>query len=324
MPINISNNNQGYSAKDFLTNVAGAAAGGTAYLVTDRIIKRTTQPYLGMLTRENLAQTEQSVIKKALTSVLNLPSLKNTNIQIIDFAQLPKIPGPQSKWAYILNKAKPETINRNGYSKEVLLLEKQVDSVLKRMVPKWQRHIKGLAEYNQKVKRYILQEGMTAMALPGRNIIFANMTKINAAVFHEIGHLLDPKTNIRSIKMKKPLPFFILGSLLMPKLDTGENGEKKLNKGINFLRNCTPILAAAAWLPIIGTEGMASEKGLNLAKPFLDDKNLNIIKKAYKYAGATYVIPALATGLGLWAGLKIKDWFTAHKKQIYTKIHDKI
>ena len=210
------------------------------------------------------------------------------------------------------------------FTKEILEQEKIVDSTLKRMVPRWKRNINGFAEYHQKMLRYMLQEGFTAMAIFQDKNIFANMPKMGAAVFHEIGHLMEPVSNIQAIKMKSPLPYFIAGSLLMPKLDTGENGEKKLNKGLNILRNCTPILAAAAWIPLIKTEFEASSDGVKITKPFLDNQNLNILKKAYKYAGSTYVMGAVATGLALFAGLKCKDWLLENRKQIAKKIQDKI
>lgn len=323
MTSSVSNNN-GLSVKDIMINTGAAAAGGAAYLAANKAVKRVTLPYLGALMHEELRKTDTVTIKNALSKVLNTPAVARRKIRIIDFSKLPKIPFPQSKWKYIFNKAKPEYIDRTGYSKDILQHEQNIDSILKRMVPKWKRKIKGLSEHHQKMSRYLLQEGLNAMALPSANSVMANMSKMNAAVFHEIGHLLDPVTNIKAIKFKRPLPYLLIGSLLMPKLDTGENGEKKINKTINFLRNCTPILAAAAWLPVIGTESMASDKGLNLAKPFLDDKNLNIIKGAYKYAGATYVMGAIATGVALLAGLKTKDWLLEHRKQIAQKVHDKI
>ena len=324
MPITVSNNNNAFTAKDIVLNAGGAAAGGAVYLAANKAVKRATLPYLSALMHEEFRKTDTVTIKNALSKVLNTPPIARRKIRIIDFSRLPKISAPQSKWDYIFNKVNPENIDRTGYSKEILQQEQKIDSILKCMVPKWKRRIKGLPEHHQKMSRYMLQEGLNAMALPNANSVMANMSKMNAAVFHEIGHLLDPVANIKAIKFKRPLPYLIIGSLLMPKLETGDNGEKKVNKFINYLRNCTPILAAAAWLPVIGTEGLASEKGLNLAKPYLSENNLNIIKKAYKYAGSTYVMGAVATGLALFAGLKCKDWFLNHRKQIAQKVHDKI
>lgn len=323
MSTTISNNNQ-FNIKDFWVNAGGTAVGGAAYLAVNRGFNRATLPYLGKLTRETSAQTDKALVNKAVLEVLDSPEIVSRRISLVDVAQLPKIPRPQSKWAYIFNKAKPETINRSGYSKEILALEQQVDTILKYTIPKWKRPFKGLAEHQQKVGRYLLQEGMTAVAFPGKNYVFANIDKFGASVFHEIGHLLNPAINIKAAKLKRPLPFFIIGALLTPKLKTGENNEKKLNRCINFLRNCTPLLAFAGWLPVIATEKLASEKGIKLAKPFLDEKNTNLIQKAYKYAGSTYAMAALGTATALFAGLKAKDWIIEHRKQIAQKFRDKI
>ena len=330
MTSSVSNNNKNYTAKDFMINAGGAAAGGIVYLAANKGVKKATVPQLSKLARENFAKTDtvqvQQAIKKVLDNLnhVNDPIVSMDRINIIDFSKLPKISAPQSKWNYFFNKVKPENIDRTGFTKEILEQEKRVDSTLKRMVPKWKRNINGFAEYHQKMLRYMLQEGFTAMAIFQDKNIFANMPKMGAAVFHEIGHLMEPVSNIQAIKMKSPLPYFIAGSLLMPKLDTGENGEKKLNKGLNILRNCTPILAAAAWIPLIKTEFEASSDGVKITKPFLDNQNLNILKKAYKYAGSTYVMGAVATGLALFAGLKCKDWLLENRKQIAKKIQDKI
>lgn len=323
MSATISNNNQ-FNIKDFWINAGGTAVGGAAYLAVNRGFNRATLPYLGKLTRETTAQTDKASVNKAVLEVLDSPEIVSRRISLVDVAQIPKIPAPQSKWAYIFNKTKPETINRSGYSKEILALEQQLDNILKGTIPKWKRPFKGLAEYQQKVRRYLLQEGISAAAFPQIRCVFANMDKLGASVFHEIGHLLDPVMNIKAAKIKRPLPFFIIGALLTPKLNTGENNEKKFNRFLNFLRNCTPLLAFAAWLPVVATETLASEKGIKLAKPFLDEKNTNIIKKAYKYAGSTYVMAALGTATALFAGLKAKDWIVAHRKQLAQKIRDKI
>lgn len=323
MSATISNNNK-FNTKDFWVNAGGTAVGGAAYLAVNRGFNKATLPYLGKLTIEIAKQTDKDSVNKAVLAVLDSPEIVSRRISLVNVAQLPKIPRPQSKWAYIFNKAKPEILDRSGYTKEILSLEQQVDNILKYTIPKWKRTFKGLAEHQQKTRRYLLQEGLTAVAIPGGKCVLANMDKFGASVFHEIGHLLDPAINIKAAKLKRPLPFFIIGALLTPKLNTGENNEKKFNRFLNFLRNSTPLLAFAGWLPVIATETLASEKGIKLAKPFLDEKNTNLIQKAYKYAGSTYAMAALGTATALFAGLKAKDWIIEHRKQIAQKIHDKI
>ena len=58
------------------------------------------------------------------------------------------------------------------------------------------------------------------------------------------------------------------------------------------------MLGFAAFLPTIIEEGIASLRGIKAAKKVLNNpKNLNILKKNYAFALATYILSGVALGV---------------------------
>ena len=78
--------------------------------------------------------------------------------------------------------------------------------------------------------------------------------------------------------------------------------------------NCGKI-AFAGMLPTVFEEGMASYKGIKIAKKTgLAEPLIKNMKKLYKKALCTYIGHAVATGLAVGAASMIMDKFTRPKK----------
>ena len=154
------------------------------------------------------------------------------------------------------------------------------------------------------------------------NSVLLPQKKLLPVGFHELGHAMNynfskiGKLLQNSRKISKPLAVIIgLYSLLTtttPKskyrnLTTGE-------KTTNFIRENAGKLAFLAFTPMLIEEGMATLKGQKWANKLLDKDTAKQVFKCNKTAYLSYLGAATFMGLGVWAGVKIKD--TLCKKSV--------
>lgn len=154
------------------------------------------------------------------------------------------------------------------------------------------------------------------------NSVLLPKKKLLPVGFHELGHAMNynfskiGKLLQNSRKISKPLAVIIgLYSLLTtttPKskyrnLTTGE-------KTTNFVRENAGKLAFLAFAPMLIEEGMATLKGQKWANKLLDKDTAKQVFKCNKTAYLSYLGAATFMGLGVWAGVKIKD--TLCKKSV--------
>ena len=98
----------------------------------------------------------------------------------------------------------------------------------------------------------------------------------------------------------------------------GEHPKGFFDKATTFIKNNVGKLSFAAMLPIVAEEAIATMRGNKLAKQLLSPENFKKVAKCNMYGAATYVLSAVAMGVGAWAANKVADKFLAPKKMEYT------
>lgn len=159
--------------------------------------------------------------------------------------------------------------------------------------------------------------GLNAYFNPKNKHVCINTDKISIAGFHELGHAMNDisgKMGKFLSKLRWPgrtaaiyLGYVALFSRNKPK-------EAPKNK-LDFIKDNCGKLAFACMLPTVFEEGMASYKGVKLArKTGLSEPLIKNMKKLYGKALLTYIGHAVATGLAVGAASIIMDHFTRPKK----------
>ena len=142
------------------------------------------------------------------------------------------------------------------------------------------------------------------------NSILVPDSKINTPFFHELGHSINYNlkkggkflSNLSRINYDLAI---LLGvsAILLP----SQKDKEKKNKPIEFLQNNAGKLAFLATTPLLLEEGLASIRGLKVAKPYLDKIDYKKFKTSYLNAFMGYFTNACFVAGAAFAGLKIKN-----------------
>lgn len=142
------------------------------------------------------------------------------------------------------------------------------------------------------------------------NSILVPDSKINTPFFHELGHGINYNlkkggkflSNLSRINYDLAI---LLGvsAILLP----SQKDKEKKNKPIEFLQNNADKLAFLATTPLLLEEGLASIRGLKVAKPYLDKIDYKKFKTSYFNAFMDYFTNACFVAGAAFAGLKIKN-----------------
>ena len=144
---------------------------------------------------------------------------------------------------------------------------------------------------------------------------------ISFASFHEIGHSINyHNSSFWRTMQKLRNPGMALAALPLlygafSRQSVAKDG-KELTKGQkvnNFIRNNAGKLSFAAMLPMLAEEAMATIRGQKLANVLLDKNLAKTVLKGNSVAYLSYLGAAVATGLGAFAAVKIKDHFVNKK-----------
>jgi len=153
------------------------------------------------------------------------------------------------------------------------------------------------------------------------NEISINTKKLGAAGFHEIGHAINCnkskfwKIIQKSGKPLKVLPaLFIAVALLKRKKAEGEETKGLFDKVTIFIKNNAGKLSAAALLPSIAEELMATKRGNALAKQILTPENFKKVAKVNKWGAISYIAIAALTGGAAYLCNKVKDAVASPKE----------
>ena len=170
-------------------------------------------------------------------------------------------------------------------------------------------------EYSNIPNDYVL--GKNAAYFPKEKLVKINTDKISIAGFHELGHAMNDITG----KMGKFLSKLrwpgriIAGWMGTIALFSRPKPKDAPKSGFDYIKDNCGKIAFACMLPTVFEEGMASYKGLKLAKKSgLAEPLIKNMKKLYGKALLTYIGHATATGLAVGAASMIMDKFTRPKK----------
>ena len=159
--------------------------------------------------------------------------------------------------------------------------------------------------------------GQNAFYSPKHRIIKINTDKISIAGFHEVGHALnDIKGKFGKVLSKLRYPGYVVaGWMGFIALFSRHKPKEAPKDGMDFIKDNCGKIAFLGWLPTVLEEGMASYKGVKLArKTGLSEPLIKNMKKLYAKALMTYAGRATATGLAVGAASMIMDKFTRPRK----------
>ena len=143
--------------------------------------------------------------------------------------------------------------------------------------------------------------------------IFVNAEKRAGSMFHEMGHA----KNFNSLGIGRLLTIFRPAALLVPAIlavaairkpkEEGEESETLLGKGLDYVkRNCV-ALSALAVSPMLLEEGLASLKGIKMAKGLLPKGALKDMIKMNGVSWLSYVCFLGAAVLGVHVADKVRN-----------------
>lgn len=159
--------------------------------------------------------------------------------------------------------------------------------------------------------------GANACYVPTTKEIIVNTDKISIAGFHEVGHALNHLTGkMGKVLQKLRNPGYALAGLMGTIAFFSRPKPKDAPKDAgDFIRDNCGKIAFLGWMPTVIEEGMASYKGIKLArKSGLSEPLIKNMKKLYTKAFMTYAGRAVATGLAVGAANMIMGKFTRPKK----------
>ena len=225
-------------------------------------------------------------------------------------------------------KAVAETIIKNEG-----LADKGVKLFISNKTPESVAHLDELLK-NEKPKGYVkkmkemLKNGLNACFYSKAKTVIINDEIAYSSVFHELGHAKDfTSKNIfmkSLIKGRNLTPMGIsvvapiaLAVAMFHNVDKSKSQDKKgkVEKTLDFVSNHAGKLTLASYLPMLAEEGMASFRGIKMAKKYLNPKQISTLKGSYKKAFSTYAIVALGTSGLVGLGNMIKNGIVNKKRE---------
>lgn len=147
--------------------------------------------------------------------------------------------------------------------------------------------------------------------------IVINTDKISIAGFHEAGHALnDLKRGVGKFLSKMRWPGRALAGFMgYVALFSRPKPKEAPKDGMDYLKDNCGKIAFLGMLPTVFEEGMASYKGVKLArKTGLAQPLIKNMKKLYSKALLTYIGHATVTGIAVGVASKIMDFYSRPQK----------
>lgn len=177
--------------------------------------------------------------------------------------------------------------------------------------------IKHLPENFKKIVSNI----MDGMVSSGSNALYTFKSKaiimpekdMVLAAFHEMGHAANSNLSKFGKLLQKCRPLMLLAgpialiALFKSKKAPDEKPEGAVDKTTTFIKNNAGKLTFLSFIPMLLEEGMASIKGLKFAEKALSPELIKKVAKTNKLGFITYMGLALASSLGVYLGVKVKD-----------------
>lgn len=231
-----------------------------------------------------------------------------------------------------VEKAAAETIKKSGLADKGVSIVKatteNMDEVNRIIAKEFDNNI-ILKHLPQKIREKIKAGtgGIASMIQSGKNAcytfhskkILMPKNKLGLAVFHEAGHACNNNLSKFGKILQKCRPMSILAlpiamiALFKTKKAEGEKPKNAVDKVTTFIKENAGKLTFAAFLPVLAEEGLATLKGNKFAKQLLSPELAKKVAKTNAFGFSTYLLKAALSGLGIFAGTKVKDAI-AHKK----------
>lgn len=166
---------------------------------------------------------------------------------------------------------------------------------------------------------YQIKKGNNAAYIRTDKEILMHENKLGLTVFHEAGHAFNHNLSKFGKILQKCRPMSILAApiamiaLFKTKKAEGEKPKNAVDKVTTFIKENAGKLTFAAFLPALAEEGLATLKGNKFAKQLLSPELAQKVAKTNALGFSTYLLTAALSGLGIFAGTKVKDAI-AHKK----------
>ncbi len=178
-----------------------------------------------------------------------------------------------------------------------------------------------IAENIVKRTAYRIKKGENAALIRGAKMILLPEKSMHTAAFHEMGHYMNytHKMTNKITKLRSRMSYIPSAVLLLALLNNNDVNNKNNKENENILQKThdgikkhAGLIASLSLLPKLADEGMASVRGLKLAKQLVNQGKLS--DSSYKKVIATnivgfssYITGMIITGLITNAAIKLKD-----------------
>ena len=104
---------------------------------------------------------------------------------------------------------------------------------------------------------------------------------------------------------------------LLHKTDSTKPKEEKsiFERSLDFVSNHATALTAISYAPVLAEEGLASVRGINLARKYLEPEKVTKLACNYAKAWATYAGVAAVVSGGVAVGIKLANYLKREEKQ---------
>lgn len=225
-------------------------------------------------------------------------------------------------------KAVAETIIKNEG-----LADKGVKLFISNKTPESVAHLDELFK-NEKPKGYVnkmkemFKNGLNACFYPKAKTVIINDEIAHSSVFHELGHAKDfTSKNIFMKALTKgrcltPMNVSVVAPIALAvamfhNVDRSKPQDKKgkVEKTLDFISNNAGKLTLASYAPMLAEEGIASARGIKMAKKYLNPKQISMLKGSYKKAFSTYATVALLVSGLVGFGAMLKEGIVNKKRE---------
>ena len=203
-------------------------------------------------------------------------------------------------------------------------LVQALEESIRKLLPKKYKNDKTIFEKIQpQLKNFtrMIETGDNAAFLMLVDKLAINTEKLGIAAFHEIGHAMNKHNSklwnfVRLCRTPGILAASLIGitGIVKRKKVEGEEPKNNFDKVTTFIKNNSGKLVTLSLVPLIAEEYMATRNGEKLAKQVLTPKLFKKVKTSNRFAGLTYLSIATLSGIGTYAGSKVRDIMTKPKE----------
>ena len=289
MSSSVSVNEQNYNKPSTGSYVGGVLAGSAIQISTNQFGGGLINlPIINKMTKigSSLTEDEFSKVEQAIEETMKTSGLEEKGLSILGATEN--------------NVEEVSQIFRNEFDNNV---------IIKHLMPKKvkeEKHIQPAVEAIVKGKNAVFAFVDNKIILPGNK-------KLDIAFFHEAGHAMNAHMSTIGKMLKKGRAAALLGTpifwvaLFKDKKAPDEKPKNTLDKITTFIKDHAGILTSVLFIPTILEEGLATHKGNSFAKKLLSPDLAKKVKKLNGFGLATYIVTAIACGLGVHFGKKVRD-----------------